>query len=270
MELIGNQISYDIVDPNFEKWDYWQTSDPLNTTNPSHLFMTWMNLSTGEKFTCIDNTIDANVWIGNLGTVVYGGLFDFGDMTEVDEGSALSVTSNKITASNWVNRQDQTYLYRDYGADYVDDFEVSFKVNVTSTIDQFVLPVFVMFGDIAGDFITNVSARTAVGFYAPDADGATTYIPRIWIAGSEVSMVGTLDIGTDYYFKFTRVGSTCTLSVYSDVLMASLIESVTIGNAVTYRYMMCMASYDTGKVDNKTVSLDLSDLRTSVNLVVTP
>lgn len=70
MTLLGNQISYEHVDANELKWDYWQTSDPLVTTNPSHLFMVWMNLSTGEKFTCIDNTVGANVWEGNLGTTV--------------------------------------------------------------------------------------------------------------------------------------------------------------------------------------------------------
>lgn len=106
MKLIGNQISYDIVDPNFEKWDYWQTSDPLITTNPSHLFMTWMNLSTGEKFTCVDNTTDANVWQGNLGTLIAYEVLDI-----LSDGSCTALYSLGANAKDKSGSFDGT----DYG-----------------------------------------------------------------------------------------------------------------------------------------------------------
>jgi len=77
MKFLGNQISYEFVDHYLIKWDYKETTDPATTTNPAHLFAVWMNLTSGEKFTCIDNTVGANVWEGNQGTRVpfpYAGL----------------------------------------------------------------------------------------------------------------------------------------------------------------------------------------------------
>jgi hypothetical protein len=53
-----------------QRFDYEETSDPLVTTNPPCVPVTWMNLTTGELFICTDNTIDSNVWVGQIETDV--------------------------------------------------------------------------------------------------------------------------------------------------------------------------------------------------------
>ena len=51
---------------------FWhiETSDPTTSVNDKLLFTTWLNTTTSEIFVCTDNTVDANVWVGQLGTTV--------------------------------------------------------------------------------------------------------------------------------------------------------------------------------------------------------
>lgn len=70
MKYIGNQPYQRLFDSFTHKWNYQSEVNPAIGINPVDIPSSWMNLATGEKFICIDNTIDANVWQGNLGTVI--------------------------------------------------------------------------------------------------------------------------------------------------------------------------------------------------------
>lgn len=50
--------------------NYEFNSNPLTTSNPKYSPCSWLNTTTGELFICIDNTTDANVWKGQLGTTI--------------------------------------------------------------------------------------------------------------------------------------------------------------------------------------------------------
>jgi hypothetical protein len=47
-------------------FNYTSTSNPTTTTNPLISNASWLNTATGEVYVCIDNTENANVWVGNL------------------------------------------------------------------------------------------------------------------------------------------------------------------------------------------------------------
>jgi len=67
-------FKFGIVDaPQF---DYILKQDPTITINPKKLYVTWMNLTSGELFICIDNTPDDNAWRGQLGTMIGGDVSD--------------------------------------------------------------------------------------------------------------------------------------------------------------------------------------------------
>jgi len=70
MIYVGNQPSMGIVQSYADRWDFINSSDPTVTTNPSQANATWLNTTSGEQFVCIDNTADANVWKGQMGTTV--------------------------------------------------------------------------------------------------------------------------------------------------------------------------------------------------------
>ena len=46
-------------------FDYINTADPTVSVNPRVTPCTWLNEITGYIFVCIDNTLDANVWVDN-------------------------------------------------------------------------------------------------------------------------------------------------------------------------------------------------------------
>jgi len=56
-----------ITQPGF---DYVVPANPTVSVNPDRPFVTWLNRATGELFVCRDNTFGANVWVGQMGTVV--------------------------------------------------------------------------------------------------------------------------------------------------------------------------------------------------------
>jgi len=48
----------------------YNSGNPTVSTNPSSTSVLWVNITSGEIFTCIDITAGANVWVGQLGTTV--------------------------------------------------------------------------------------------------------------------------------------------------------------------------------------------------------
>lgn len=48
----------------------YAATNPTITTNPESLEVVWVNTVSGEQFSCTDNTVDDNTWIGQLGSVV--------------------------------------------------------------------------------------------------------------------------------------------------------------------------------------------------------
>lgn len=69
-KYIGNHPSIEIVQSTASRWDYVNTANPAINTNPDAIGDTWLNLTTGEEFVCIDTTADLNIWVGSLGSIV--------------------------------------------------------------------------------------------------------------------------------------------------------------------------------------------------------
>ena len=70
MKYLGNSPPLDITTYDAERYDYVFYGNPTDSVNPSCLYATWLNASTGEVFVCRDNTVDQNVWTGQLGTLI--------------------------------------------------------------------------------------------------------------------------------------------------------------------------------------------------------
>lgn len=52
------------------RYDYISTENPAIDINPPSIPATWLNINTGEVFTCTDNTDGDNIWVGNWGHVI--------------------------------------------------------------------------------------------------------------------------------------------------------------------------------------------------------
>lgn len=67
MRYIGNSPGLTQVP---SPYDRHEMTSPTTNVNPEEYPTSWVNTLTGERFVCIDNTVDANVWVGNLGTTI--------------------------------------------------------------------------------------------------------------------------------------------------------------------------------------------------------
>lgn len=116
MKYLGNSPPLDITTYDAERYDYVFYGYPTDSVNPSCLYATWLNASTGEVFVCRDNTVDANVWVSQQGqTIPQGnGVYLNGTDAYVNLGLSRIPTSTNF----WTVEIDFQYI-SDGGIGYV-------------------------------------------------------------------------------------------------------------------------------------------------------
>lgn len=70
MTLIGNNAGVMVPQGKLAVANFTSYQNPSIDTNPASMPVTWLNLTSGELFTCIDNTAGANKWVGTRGTSI--------------------------------------------------------------------------------------------------------------------------------------------------------------------------------------------------------
>lgn len=74
-------------------FDYIVASDPTNTVNPTRVGVTWLNVTTGILFICIDNSTNANIWKSTAANVFRGALVYKSTTQNVTTGGAETVVT---------------------------------------------------------------------------------------------------------------------------------------------------------------------------------
>jgi len=77
-------------------FDYTETTKPTPKTNPNKKYATWLDLSTGVIWVCVDNTKDKNKWVSEKGSLSVGA--SFGKVDIFNDGSCIffaPLTSNE-------------------------------------------------------------------------------------------------------------------------------------------------------------------------------
>lgn len=104
-------------------YDYIEEVDPTIKTNPNPKSNntgkpTWLNVITGEAFTCIDSTKNNNVWRGNKGTWINGIEYPKPGHKNFGKGSASNELLKKYNLSKLPNSNNMEH--EDYGI-YLDN-----------------------------------------------------------------------------------------------------------------------------------------------------
>lgn len=169
-------------------------------------------------------------------------LQDFTTFTEVDTGGKLTVAAAKITAANMLRNED-CYVYKDFGANYFDKLNVNFEIYIDSTAaDQ----------GIGGLGITQTTVNDLNAWTTPDIRiyAYSVTPPTINLGrGSTVTDTSTgLADNTLYYCTLSRSagGDTVTLYIYSDAGRTTLVDTLSVSGFSTnrFRYLYGMASYN--------------------------
>ena len=182
---------------------------------------------------------------------------DFTTWSETDEGSDLSVAENTITITDLLSRDEDSFVEKDFGADYFSgDFEVWIDVNMSKAEIGSVTGIFELSNYQGNTRQARIQFSTDIAVSFGNVDGSTPNISIKQQIGNDIIndiTTETLSLSTDYYLKIVRdesVGDygTATVYVYSDSNRSTLVDSVsiTLYHRIAYRYVHVAASYDDG------------------------
>jgi hypothetical protein len=188
-------------------------------------------ITTPAPASCITNRVNPTIVIGAEDLTTY---------TEVDPNSRITVTSARSTFTG-LTRNEDAYVYKDFGAFYFGDFEIYADVRLNSGSENDSLVGIIGLSNTVNDW-DDWGAGLSVHFMKA---GGNNYLVLFEIGGSNDFYVISGD--TTYYVTFERVGTACTLKVYSDSARTNLLDTLSITvNTTTWRYLYVTISGNTG------------------------
>ena len=175
-------------------------------------------------------------------------ILDYSTFTEVDPNSHLVLVGTDHLDFD-AYRDEDCYLYKDYGVDYFDDFvhKVDMKFT-TNNLGQIGFS-WVLANDIDDWYGLHTNSKTAIGVHFE-------YSPPHIIRLREThggSMYGdnyTCSVDTWYYLTITKSGTALTCKIYSDSARTTLLDtlSLTLHADHKFRYLFGANTYNSGLV----------------------
>jgi hypothetical protein len=166
--------------------------------------------------------------------------------TEVDPNSKLTVTSSKVTAND-LDRDEDAYVYKDFGADYFDDIDCDFEIYADDTNDSG--------ANFHVGFSNTVDDRQGWGndvfsVYFNSTNGSGGWELRLVADTYGTPNAYTASEDTLYYCTLQRAaGSDAVyLYIYSDAPRETLIDTLTVssvGISTKFRYFFAACSRNT-------------------------
>lgn len=168
---------------------------------------------------------------------------DFSTYTEVDPNSHITVVSAQVAVDD-LGRDEDAYIYKDFGIGYFDGFRIDYAIRVRSVwaLAHYVI-CFIGLANDVDDFANFDGIYTAV--WNADASGPKTYD---YLGDSPL----TISDSTWYYCTAIRepLSNTVYIYIYSDSGRTNLISTqirTGLGN-VAYRYFYPIGAANTGAI----------------------
>ena len=197
---------------------------------------------------------------------------DFTTYTEVDTNNKITVFEDRIEFIQ-LRRDDEGYVYFDYGIDFFDDWEFEFTVKINDTEagdgDQRWISAIVTVCSYAQDFGGKPGGSDAMHIMIRD-NGATDNSYKFSIWGLDGGVVVGEDIGKiravsndELYLRFNRTDDDIYLWVYIDADYLILDETLTLPNtgfSDPMRYIHGIQTIDSANDGNIWMSGYVKDL----------
>lgn len=149
MNYVGNIPEQNVIHTTMDRYDYVSPENPTIDVDPSTLYTTWLNVSTGELFVCRSNEVGLNMWIGQLGTTIgqlplEGLVYSMGAIegeivTDLSgEGHLADITGNLIEADNGIEFDGASFLsFSDLYEmhEYTKDFTIGGSFTLSEILD---------------------------------------------------------------------------------------------------------------------------------------
>ena len=202
---------------------------------------------------------------------------DLTTYTEVDPGSDLSIITSQVSISTLRARNNSTYVYYDFGADYFDgDFEVQFSVYLSLFANSQILDTFVLANEV-GDSYSRSGNELSYRLQTNGSGNQTANLRERYSSGASTDSDSGTILSKDNVIYYTikrdsSVGTYGTLYcfVYSDSARNNLSTtfSVRLHSAESYRYLYILSAYNDGANSNAT-SGQIDDLKVC-DAIITP
>jgi len=170
---------------------------------------------------------------------------DFTDYTEVDPSNHWEQITRRNTGTGVLKGED-SYVWKDYGADYFGDFEHRLTIYTTSIDNLDFLGLWAAC-NVRGsrqdsDGLWHNLSRYDAG------DGRTIEIRSVAEVG--LDFYGPFSLTTPYYLTIRRYGTSFTCLIYSDAERTNLLDTLSLTVATTtYRYLQIGFSSESGTTE---------------------
>ena len=210
--------------------------------------------------------VDASLTYGTFSFGEESSLQDFTTYTEGGTSDVLTVTASTITTTR-AERIDNQYFYKDFGTDYFGtSFTHEFDYEITANLlggfpATLIWCVTNTFGTIEDILAPDNNLRIDVGM-------PYNYHALIWVNTTADDGSNNTDnwtgssVGTHYYCRVTRNGTSLTFTAYSDSGRASSVYTVTVTCGTdSFRYLNIGGTRDsTNNVSESYISAEVSNL----------
>lgn len=163
---------------------------------------------------------------------------DFTTYTEVDPGPHLTVTSTKATIASG-NDNNLYALYKDMGADFFDQLDVDFTIQLDTPVDGDSLLGMAVINTASPGTEEGGSLLGTTDLFCCMYWSTTT---ALWLNRGNFAAAGdqnfSLSTGTPYYCTVTRSagGDTVTLDIYSNSGRTTLIDTLSVSGYGTVKW----------------------------------
>jgi hypothetical protein len=173
--------------------------------------------------------------------------------TEVDSGDDITVTDKKCEFDT-MQRVANSYVHKDYGTDYFDDFEIEFEIELTATQNNSLVCV--------------CAVTDSPGTYADHDTSNEGLMAFIYMGGVSNMVIGILNSGSfelssaenrstlaKRYATFKRSGTSTTFTLYTDAertIVDGFFTKTVTSTSTPYDYLQVVASRDSGSAESIT------------------
>jgi len=185
----------------------------------------------------IFSTNNSGTWQNESWTPFYE---DFTTYTEVDPSNHLNETSNQTNFTG--SHNEDCYLYADKGVDHFTNWTHLIDAKLISQSGDAFAGFYVLANDIddLGDFRKNGNTSISLLFY-----NSNVYLHEDY-SGSYYEASNSVSIGTQYYVKIIKSGTSISAEFYSDAARTNLLFnlSLTLHANHKFRYIYAANNYN--------------------------
>ena len=189
--------------------------------------------------------------IGSLGKV------DYTTFTEVDPNSHLALVGTDHLDFD-AHKNEDCYLYKDYGASFFGDFEHKVDVKVTGLDENDEGYVWLLGNDIDDVLGLKTANKNYVGVFFEGRIIAKRIYLTEGINGIEYQDYYNISQDTWYYLTITKTGTLLTCKIYDSAARTNLLDTLSLTLQVDYnfRYLFGCNTWNSGVANVCTLDIE--------------